>query len=79
MVSPVYAVPKKAGFLVVQNEHKELVQTRLPTNVHVCIDYQKLNATTRKDYFPLPFIDQMLERLARHEYYHFLDRYSGYN
>ena len=34
---------------------------------------------TRKDHFPLPFIDQMLERLARHEYYCFLDGYSGYN
>jgi len=38
-----------------------------------------LNVATRKDHFPLPFIDQMLERLARHEYYYFLDGYSGYN
>jgi len=78
-VSPIYAVPKKAGFTVVENEKKELVQTRLPTKVHVCIDYRKLNAATRKDHFPLPFIDQILERLARHEYYCFLDAYSGYN
>jgi len=78
-VSPVHAVPKKAGFTVVENEHKELVQTRLPTKVRICIDYRKLNATTRKDHFPLPFIDQMLERLGRHEYYCFLDGYSGYN
>ena len=34
---------------------------------------------TRKDHFHLPFIDQMLERLASHAYYCFLDRYSGYN
>ena len=65
--------------MVVENEQKELVQTRLPTKVRVCIDYRKLNAATRKDHFPLPFIDQMLERLARHEYYCFLDGYSGYN
>jgi hypothetical protein len=45
----------------------------------VCIDYQKLNATTRKDHFSLPFIDQMVERLARHECYCFLDGYSGYS
>nr|GEW13284.1 reverse transcriptase domain-containing protein [Tanacetum cinerariifolium] len=44
----------------------------------VCIDYQKLNEATRKDRFPLPFMDQMLERLARNEYYYFLDGFSGY-
>jgi len=56
-VSPVHAVPKKAGFTVVKNENKELVQTQLPTKIRVCIDYRKLNATTRKDHFSLPFID----------------------
>ena len=45
----------------------------------MCIDYRKLNDATRKDHFPLPFIDQMLERLAGHAYYCFLDGYSGYN
>ena len=55
------------------------MQTRLPTKVRVCIDYRKLNVATRKDHFPLPFIDQMLERLAGHEYYSFLDGYSMYN
>nr|GEW05791.1 reverse transcriptase domain-containing protein [Tanacetum cinerariifolium] len=44
----------------------------------VCIDYRKLNEATRKDHFPLPFMDQMLERLARNEYYCFLDGFSGY-
>ena len=78
-VSPVLVVPKKAGFIVGENEQKELVQTRLPIKVRVCIDYKKLNAATRKDHFPLPFIDQMLESLARHKYYCFLDGYSGYN
>ena len=75
--SPVHAIPKKAGFTVVENEQKELVQTRLPIKVRICIDYRKLNAATHKDHFPLPFIDQMLERLAGHEYYCFLDGYSG--
>ena len=45
----------------------------------MCIDYRKLNSATRKDHFPLPFIDQMLERIAGHAYYCFLDGYSGYN
>ncbi|KAL5550681.1 hypothetical protein UlMin_000857 [Ulmus minor] len=51
----------------------------LQTGWRVCIDYRKLNAVTRKDHFSLPFIDQMLERLAGHAYYCFLDGYSGYN
>nr|GEV88700.1 reverse transcriptase domain-containing protein [Tanacetum cinerariifolium] len=37
-----------------------------------------LNEATRKDHFPLPFMDQMLERLAGNEYYCFLDGFSGY-
>jgi len=78
-VCPVHTLPKKSGFTVVKNENKELVQTRLPTKIRVCIDYRKLNAATRKDHFSLSFIDQMLERLTGHEYYCFLDGYSGYN
>jgi len=45
----------------------------------MCIDYRKLNQSTRKDNFPLPFMDQMLERLAGKVYYCFLDGYLGYN
>ncbi|GJZ57706.1 reverse transcriptase domain-containing protein [Tanacetum coccineum] len=41
-------------------------------------DYRKFNDATRKDHFPLPFIDQMLERLAGNEYHCFLDGFSGY-
>ncbi|GKD02598.1 reverse transcriptase domain-containing protein [Tanacetum coccineum] len=44
----------------------------------VCIDYRKLNEATAKDHFLLPFMDQMLERLARNKYFCFLDGFSGY-
>ncbi|GJR28769.1 reverse transcriptase domain-containing protein [Tanacetum coccineum] len=74
-ISPVHCVPKKGGFTVVENE---LIPTRLVTGWRVCIDYRKLNEATRKDHFPLPFMDQMLERLAGNEYYCFLDGFSGY-
>ncbi|GJZ48353.1 reverse transcriptase domain-containing protein [Tanacetum coccineum] len=77
-VSPVHCVPKKGGITVVKNEENELIPTRLVTGWRVCIDYRKLNDATRKDHFPLPFMDQMLERLARNEYYCFLDGFSGY-
>jgi len=78
-VSPVHAIPKKSGFTIMENEDKELVQTRLPIKIRVCIDYRKLNATTHKYHFLLSFINIMLQRLAGHEYYCFLDGYSGYN
>nr|GEZ36934.1 reverse transcriptase domain-containing protein [Tanacetum cinerariifolium] len=77
-VSPVHCVPKKDGFTVVENEENELIPTRLVTGWRVCIDYRKLNEATRKDHFPLPFMDQMLERLARNEFYCFLDGFFGY-
>ena len=72
-VSPVHVLPKKGGITVVKNDKDELIPTRTITGHRMCIDYRKLNAATRKDHFNLPFIDQMLERLANHQYYCFLD------
>nr|GEX86497.1 reverse transcriptase domain-containing protein [Tanacetum cinerariifolium] len=77
-VSPVHCVPKMGGFTVVENKENELILTRLVMGWHVCIDYRKLNEATRKDHFPLPFMDQMLERLARNQYYCFLDGFFGF-
>ena len=78
-VNPVHVVPKNGGFTVIRNERNELIPTRTVTGWRVCIDYRKLNTTSRKDHFPLPFIDQMLDRLAGHPHLCFLDGYSGYN
>ncbi|GKC22303.1 reverse transcriptase domain-containing protein [Tanacetum coccineum] len=77
-VSLVHCVPKKGGITVIENEDNELIHTRLVMGWRVCIYYRKLNDATRKDHFPLPFMDQMLERLAGNEYYFFLDGFSGY-
>ncbi|GJU94775.1 DNA-directed DNA polymerase [Tanacetum coccineum] len=77
-LSPVQVVLKKGGMTVVNNKKDELISQRTVTGWCVCIDYRKLNNVTRKDHFPLLFIDQMLERLAGHEYYCFLDGFSGY-
>ncbi|CAM8914240.1 unnamed protein product [Rhodiola kirilowii] len=77
-VSPIHVVPKKGGMTVVENENNELIPTRTVTGWRMCIDYRKLNKATRKDHFPLPFIDQMLERLANHDYFCYLDGYSGF-
>nr|GEW76167.1 reverse transcriptase domain-containing protein [Tanacetum cinerariifolium] len=77
-VSPIYCVPKKGGITVVINENDELVPTRTVTGWRVCINYRKLNEATAKDHFPLPFMDQMLERLVGNKYICFLDDFSGY-
>lgn len=78
-VSPIHVVPKKSGITVVRNEKDELIPQRLQTRWRVCIDYGKLNASTKKNHFPLPFIDQMLERLTGHSHYCFLVGYLRYN
>ncbi|GKA32663.1 reverse transcriptase domain-containing protein [Tanacetum coccineum] len=77
-VSPIQVVPKKGGMTVVLNDNNKLIPSRTVTGWRVCIDYRKLNGATRKDHFPLPFIDQMLERLSGNEYYYFLDGFSGF-
>ncbi|CAM8908030.1 unnamed protein product [Rhodiola kirilowii] len=77
-VSPIHVVPKKGGMTVIKNEKNELIPTRTVTGWRMCVDYRKLNQATRKDHFPLPFIDQMLERLAKHDYFCYLDGYSGF-
>jgi hypothetical protein len=78
-VSSIHVVPKQAELTVVKNKDNELVPTRIQSGWRVCIDYRKLNAATRKDHFPLLFIDQMVEHLAGHKFYYFLDGYSRYN
>ena len=47
--------------------------------IRVCLDYRKLNAATMTDAFPLPFTNGVLDTVAGHEIYSFLDRFSGYN
>ncbi|GKC19538.1 putative nucleotidyltransferase, ribonuclease H [Tanacetum coccineum] len=63
---------------VVLNDNNELIPSRIITGWRVCIDFRKFNDATQKDHFPLPFIDQMLERLCGNEYYCFLDGFSGF-
>jgi hypothetical protein len=76
-VGPVHCVPEKGGLTLVKNEKNELRLQRPVTGWRMCIDYRKLNKATKKDHFPLPFIDEMLERLANHAYFCFLDGYLG--
>ena len=58
-VSPIHVVPKKGGTTVVTNKEGELIPIQVQLGWRVCIDYRKLDKTTKKDHFPLPFMDQM--------------------
>ena len=77
-VSLTQVIPKKNGITVVNNDKVELIPTRLTICWRVFIDFRKLNAITKKDHFPLSFLDQVLERVVGRNYYCFLDGYSGY-
>ena len=72
-------VPKKCVFTVIRNENNELITIRTVIGWKVCINYRKLNTATRKDHYPSPFIDQMMDRLAGHSHLCFVDGYYGYN
>ena len=78
-VSPVHVVPKKGGTIVIKTANNALLLSRTMTGWRIFLDYRKLNKKSRKDHFPLPFMNQMLDRLVGCEYYYFLDGYSSYN
>jgi hypothetical protein len=65
-VSPIVVVSKKVG-------------ADGKVKIRVCQDFRKLNSATKKDYFPLPFTDIILDHVAGYQRYSFLDRSSGYN
>ncbi|XP_049394678.1 uncharacterized protein LOC125858965 [Solanum stenotomum] len=72
-VSQVQCVPKKGVITVVPNEKGELVPMRSVIGWRVCMDYGKLNLWTEKDQFPMPFMDQMLDRFSERV---FMDDFS---
>ena len=78
-VNHVHCVPKKGGITIVPNDKNELIPQRIVTSYRMVIDFRKLNKATRKYHHPLPFIDQMLERLSKHTHFCFLDGYYGFS
>jgi hypothetical protein len=77
--SPVQVVPKKGGMTIIHNEKNELIPQWAVTGWRMCIGYGKVNKATKKDHFPLPFIDEMQERMANYSFFCYLDGYSGYH
>ncbi|MCO5592349.1 hypothetical protein L7F22_046351 [Adiantum nelumboides] len=44
----------------------------------ICVDFKPLSTTTKKNPYPLPFIDQILDSLAGYERYNVCDGFSSY-
>ena len=78
-VSHVHCVPKKGGITILPNDKDELIPQRIFTGYRMVIDFRKINKAAKKDHYPLPFIDQMLERLSKHANFCFLDGYSSFS
>jgi hypothetical protein len=64
---------------VVPNEINELIPQRVVVGYRMFIDFRKVNKVTMKDHYPLPFIDQILERLSKKTHFCFLDGYSSFS
>jgi len=73
VATPIHVVPKKTGITLVKNKNDELIPTCISSVWRICVVYRKLNLSTRKNHFPLPFMDQMLERLTGKSFYCFLE------
>jgi len=73
----VHVVLKKTCLTLVPNEQNELVPMRIQNGWIIYIVFRKLNANIRKDHFPIPFFDEMLERLAGKSFFYFLDWFSS--
>ena len=73
-----------AGFIYPISDSKwvsplVVVPKKVTGKWRICVDFRELNKATLKDYFPLPFIDEVLDTLSGKQYFSFLDGYSGYN
>ena len=78
-VSPIQVILKTTSITVIKNDKDEIIPIiRIQSQGRVCINYRKLNSTTRKDHFSAPFEDQMLQRSVVCTFYCFLDRCSSY-
>lgn len=64
-MNPTQVVPKKSRMTLIKNDEGELIPIELTIGLQVCIDFKKPNSVTKKNHFPLPFLDQVLERVAR--------------
>lgn len=62
MGHPCVLCPKKNGMTVVTNEDNEMILNYTMTGWRIYVDYWKINDATTKDYYPILFIDLLLDK-----------------
>ena len=72
-----------AGFLEV-SKYPQWIANIVPVpkkdgKVRMCVDYRDLNRASLKDNFSLPHIDTLIDNMAKHSLFSFMDKFLGYN
>ena len=78
-VNPVHSIPKHGGITIIQNDKYEVLPSRTITEHKMYVDFRKLNKITIKEHQPLPFMEQIIDRITLNSYYCLLDDYSGFS
>jgi len=47
--------------------------------LRIYVDFKKFNVATKKDPYPLPFVNEVINIVAKHEVYTFIDDSSRYH
>ena len=79
LVNPVHSIPKHGGITTIQNDKDEVLPSRTITEYKMCVDFRKLNKITIKEHQPLPFMEQIIDRITSNSYYCILDANSGFS
>ena len=73
----------KAGFIELVDQATWLspivVVPKKNGKLRICVDFKRLNAATKKDPYPLPFTDNVLNTVIGYAAYSFIDYFSGYH
>ena len=73
----------KAGFIEPVDQATWLspivVVSKKNDKLRICVNFRRLNAATKKDRYPLPFTDEVLNIVIGYAAYSFIDCFSGYH
>ena len=56
----------------------QIVLVRKDGSIRMCVDYRRLNSVSREDAYPMPRIDNLIDRLGKAKFITTLDLTRGY-